>query len=447
MKKRIACLFLAVFAVGTLLAFAGCTGGEQKETLIVMHYRVEDADFYDWMVEEFEKEYDCIVQYDGVPTSDWGSVSEGRLAADAVDVFGVYPGSVYRDDATLPYMMDLSDMDFVDRLTDEYVDYATFTDGKQYCAPLNMVSDTVFYNKAIFEEYGLSEPTNYAEFIAVCETLKAHSSDFGNTGNLIDGVELKAPIVFGGRETWPITMTYNAIEAAVVRAVEPDFYVDVYYNKTRSMDDDLIRETFAKYKEISSYYQFNSYGVSYTRVPSLFARGEYGMLIDGSWSYAQIVNANSDIEIGVFPLPANDSSEYKDVTVGKPGSGFAIHKNTQHKELAKAFIEFHYREDVYMRFLSEVGMGSVLKDVQTDTQDPVIDELYNESYRYISPLSEYIISCMSYPHSICEKLAIGGYDADAALAEYVSEYNRTLSSAAGLMDRWMALYNKNYQES
>lgn len=445
--KRIRCFIVACLCLFTL-AFSGCGRFFKKsgETITVLHYRSEDADFYDWMVEKFEKEYNCTVQLDLVGTDGWGTLLEGKLRADAVDVFGVYPGSVYRDDATLPYMMDLSDMDFIKKLTDEYVDYATYTDGKQYCAPLNLVSNTVFYNKAIFNQYNLKEPTNYSEFIAVCETIKNYSEDFGHEGNKVNGNKLVAPILFGGRETWPITMTLNSIEAVVVRAVDPWFYVDVFKNKTKSFDDPLIEEMFAKYKEISSYYQMNSFGVSYSRVPGLFARGEYAMLIDGSWSYSQILSANPDIEIGVFPLPANDSSDYKNYTVAKPGSGFAIHKNTSHEDLAKKFIEFQYREDIYQKFLSEVKMGSVLKDIDNPSDDPIIDELYNSDYTNISPMAEYIISSMSYPHSICENLAIGGKDVAYAITQMESDRNKSMSQEAALLDRWMALYNKNYQE-
>lgn len=448
--KRLRFLLLAVICLlGLALASCSRGGGGSNGTLVVLHYRTEDAAFYEWMADQFEEEYDCTVQLDLIGTDGWGQVLEGRLAGNSVDVFGVYPGSVYRDDATLPYMMDLSDMDFVDLLTDEYVDYATFTDGKVYCAPLNLVNDTVFYNKAIFDEYGLEEPTTYDEFISICETLKAHSKDFGNAGNTINGVELVSPIIFGGRETWPITMTLNSIEAPIVRAQEPWFYVDVFKNKTKTLDDPLIEEMFAKYKEISSYYQVNSFGLSYSRVPSLFAQGGYAMLIDGSWSYSQIIATETDVEfeIGVFPLPANDNAEYNNYVVGKPGSGFAIHKDTQQAELAKAFIEFQYREDIYSRFLSDVSMGSVLKDVETPSDDPIIDELYNSDYTYIAPLSEYIISCMSYPHSICEQLAIGGKDVNYAVSTFVSDYNRCASQVDSLMERWMALYNKGYEEN
>lgn len=433
-----------------LCLFASCMMGcnkkkGDKELLTVLHYRTEDAEFYDWVEETFEEEYNCDVQLDLVPTEGWGQLVEGKLRSDSVDVFGVYPGSVYRDEATFPYMMDLSDMEFVSKLTDEYVDYATYIDGKQYCAPLNLVNNTVFYNKSIFKQYNLSVPTNYSEFIAVCDALQAKSADAGHAGNKVNGVELKAPIIFAARETWPITMTFNSVEATVVRATDPWFWVDVVKNNTKTVGDKLMQETFEKYKKITSYYQVNPFGLGYNRAPGKFAGGEYAMFIDGSWSYSQILQAEPEFEIGVFPLPANDSSEHKNVIVSKPGSGFAIHKNTKHADLAKKFIEFQYRTDVYERFLSEVKMGSVLKAVKNPTNDAVINALYNnDDFVNIAPLSEYIISCVSYPHSICEQLAIGGKDVNYAITTFTDDYNRSRNSIPKLLDKWMAIYNKGY---
>jgi len=439
-KRIIMVLLCACLFTGPL---AGCARGGNVD-LTVIHYRTEDAEFYNWFEKEFEKKYDCNVYIDLVPTSDWSQLIESALFGDSVDVFGIYPGSVYRDEAYIPYMLDLSDMDFVDKLTDEYKDYATYTDGKQYGAPLNLVNNTVFYNKTIFNQLNLQEPTNYSEFIAVCDALKAKSADFGNSGNTFDGKELSAPIVFGARETWPITMTFNSIEASVVRAEQPWFWVDVIKNGTKNLNDPLLKEAFRKYKQITSYYQNASFGVSYSRIPSLFAQGNYAMLIDGSWSYSQILEANPSFEIGVFTLPANDSADYKNVTVSKPGSGFAIHKNTKNADLAKKFIEFHYEKDVYEKFLKDVKMGSVLKGVQNQSEDPIINELYNTAFTNVSPFSEYIMSCISYPHSICEQLAIGGKDENYAIATFKSDYERVKGQIPKLMDKWMAIYNRNY---
>jgi multiple sugar transport system substrate-binding protein len=46
--------------------------------------------------------------------------------------------------------------------------------GQQYCVPLNVSYWGMFYNKHVFEKYGLSPPTTWAQFLNVTATLKKH---------------------------------------------------------------------------------------------------------------------------------------------------------------------------------------------------------------------------------------------------------------------------------
>jgi ABC-type glycerol-3-phosphate transport system substrate-binding protein len=56
-------------------------------------------------------------------------------------------------------------------LTESLLPYYTI-DGKQYCVPLNVAYWVMFYNKQVFDEYGLEPPTTWDEFMTVAETLK-----------------------------------------------------------------------------------------------------------------------------------------------------------------------------------------------------------------------------------------------------------------------------------
>jgi multiple sugar transport system substrate-binding protein len=44
----------------------------------------------------------------------------------------------------------------------------------QYCVPMNAAYWVMYYNKALFEQYNLSEPTSWTELMAVADTLKAN---------------------------------------------------------------------------------------------------------------------------------------------------------------------------------------------------------------------------------------------------------------------------------
>ncbi len=47
-------------------------------------------------------------------------------------------------------------------------------DGKVYAAPWSVLYNVVFYNKTVFDQYGLKEPETFDEFLQLCETLKSN---------------------------------------------------------------------------------------------------------------------------------------------------------------------------------------------------------------------------------------------------------------------------------
>lgn len=70
------------------------------------------------------------------------------------------------------YWIDLSEMDFVDNLSDAALYQSTY-DGKVFSVPLTFTGFGFYWNVTMLNEYGLTVPQNLAEFMNVCETLKA----------------------------------------------------------------------------------------------------------------------------------------------------------------------------------------------------------------------------------------------------------------------------------
>lgn len=69
------------------------------------------------------------------------------------------------------YWMDLSDLDFVNNLSDAALYQSTY-DGKVFSVPLTFTGFGFFWNVTMLKEHGLSVPGNMGEFMNVCETLK-----------------------------------------------------------------------------------------------------------------------------------------------------------------------------------------------------------------------------------------------------------------------------------
>lgn len=65
-------------------------------------------------------------------------------------------------------------------------------EGKQYYLPIGYAWTAVYYNRAIFDQYGLQPPRTWDEFMAVCDTLLANG---------------ETPLALAGQDTW-LTMLW-----------------------------------------------------------------------------------------------------------------------------------------------------------------------------------------------------------------------------------------------
>lgn len=384
MKKIVTGMIAILLTMSSMFALSGCFGGSYD--LRVLTWRVEDQAYYTWMVGEFEKEYGVKVQFDAVSTGDYPTILTGALTGENVDVFQTQ-GSYYSNDTYFVHMQDLSDMTgVIDRMVESVRSADRYSDGKTYMLSLNTTGELVFYNKAIFEELGLEIPTTYPEFQAVMKALKE------KVGQVVAGTELEAPILYGGKDGWPINMIFDSLEASIVRSVDPDFYVDVWKNGTKDFNDELYVDLFRKMLDISKYMQENSLGLGYNRCPGLFSQGGYAMMIDGTWSYGEIMTANPDFPLGAFALPGNNDAQYNGVIPTKTGSAWSIRKGTEQLDLAKKFLEFQFRADVYQRYVDDLKFSSVLSDVPQD--DPMVAEMFN--YDTILTFGDYLIPAMTF---------------------------------------------------
>lgn len=71
------------------------------------------------------------------------------------------------------YWLDLSDMDFVDNLSDAALYQSTYN-GKVFSLPLSFTGFGLTWNVDMLSEHGLTVPGNLSEFMNVCETLHSN---------------------------------------------------------------------------------------------------------------------------------------------------------------------------------------------------------------------------------------------------------------------------------
>lgn len=97
---------------------------------------------------------------------------EKRLRSSAPDDLYIINAEDVMDFDEKGYWMDLSEMDFVENLSDAALYQSTYR-GKVFSVPLTITGFGFYWNVTMLEERGLSVPENLEEFLMVCEKLKA----------------------------------------------------------------------------------------------------------------------------------------------------------------------------------------------------------------------------------------------------------------------------------
>lgn len=329
---------------------------EEPVNLSVINYRVEDQAFYDEFNAAFEKKYPHItVKYDAIATKDYPTLKAARIAANEVDVIGSGTSEI-RDKAVREQYLDLKDQPFVNNYIKDALELCKYNN-ELLVLPMNSVSFVTFYNKKLFSDNGIAVPTTWAEFVKACETFKSK------------GI---APVMFGGKDQWPINMVIGQFEASIVRPALPDFWTKSLTEENKFTDAPWI-EVFTKLKQLSLYLQENSSGLAYGQAPGLFAQGKAAMMIDGSWSGSQITAAKPSFEVGTFLLPASDIAENNKTAATKIGSGFAIYKESKNVDAALKYLDFMSTKENYSKYIEFVKMDPVQPELTIS--DPVSKEI------------------------------------------------------------------------
>ena len=287
----------------------------------------------------FEKKYPKVtVKYTSVVNDSFLAARSSRLSAGTVDITVVYPQNVPSyvngqsesdDDRALKagVFVDLTKQSFMKNLSPSVLEAAKFS-GKNYTFPVGLsYYGGVFYNKTIFEKYGLSVPTTWTEFVKVADTLKQN------------GV---TPVGIGGKDSWPAGLTMLAVNGGTYPTPQDkNALAEGLWKGTIKLTDAKPLSVLERTAKVFSYAQPNWAGVSYATMPSSFVKGDFAMMPDGSWSATTIAAAaGNDFKYGYFPFPGGDDAASNQHMDGKIELNLAVTNNSKNKGAALAYMKF-----------------------------------------------------------------------------------------------------------
>lgn len=368
MKKRLLTLLMATLLMVSV--FTGCTGSnsEKEANMDKDSTKVEtpkDISFITpWpipqvILDKFKEKTGIEVKMDVVAnsTQEYKQARNARMAAGQdLDIIGV-DGPDVAQFAKDGIVIELTGEEWMSNFSGEALKLMSKyseTPDKQFYSVYETLLFGVWYNKDIFNEYGIEVPTNYEEFIAVCDTLKANDV---------------YPLVQGAKDTWPMDQELNFLTEAIYNK-SPELYIDLYSGATKWTDDLVANE--AKKLEVfypeKEYYLPGALSTTYDQAWQLMLKQEAAMWVMGSWAVEVMTKSNvaPDFEVGVFNPPFNYEGEDQ-FSAKMLARNFGILAKSEKQDAAKQFLAFLTEPDIAKIFVDEGMAVSTIKDVVSDT--------------------------------------------------------------------------------
>lgn len=346
MNKIINKKVLRVIKIGILciciIAFAAACEKENKsrnktetqkeKTVITMMYsgNISDNDFETERLPKLVSKYypDIELRVTKLPDEQYYTSLKTKLASgectDMIFVQAMYAGenAVYSL-AKAGYLEPLNDLECIKK-SGTCAQYFTMDDNV-YAVSSGVSLLGTYYNKEIFKELGLKEPTNWEEFNSCCKTIKRA------------GI---TPIIMGDKSQYTLQFGLYQIAVNQIYPNNPDFDNQLRSGKTKFTDAGTWDKVLDMYKSLyaKGYMEYNSLQYSEQQAISKFKNGDAAMIFGGSFNITDIVNKDEKDKYGFFPLPGNNKGDKLYAAIAA-GGGPAIYSGSKHKDICKKILQ------------------------------------------------------------------------------------------------------------
>lgn len=280
-------------------------------------------------------------------------LSMALMGGNPPDIFSVVAGyvlKIFADAERVSPINDVWEMANAEEAFPENVRSIMSFDGNAYAVPLGMhMLNGVWYNVAIFEEYGLEEPTTWEELQEIADVLKANDI---------------APLMIAMGPAWPMYAWYPFL----ISVVGPEGYLDLGSGRL-SFHSDEVRESFRLYKEYALDNALEGWsGYNWTEATQPFMEGEVAMYIGmGDWVAAFLANQGMEQEsqFDFFLAPGTT-----DHIIGGVDS-LAIPMGAPNAYVAKAFLAYCSSVEGQVTFNELKGSMAINLNAPSDFYGPI----------------------------------------------------------------------------
>lgn len=342
---------------GTTTTTAAPTEPAEGVTLTVWSWRTEDVDAYDEIFDVYEAANPGVtIEFVPFVNTDYNAIlSTGLTGEGGPDVVQLRGYGGLQPLVEAGQLLPIDGVVDLSNFTDSVLKVATGqSDGRVYGAPFAYQAFAAFYNKAIFAELGLSEPTTWDEWIAALDALRA--------GGYI-------PISAPAKDNWMLAIIHDTIGAP--RYGGQAFESDILSGAKDFTDPDYVA-SIGLMQDLQQYLPDDVVGVSYDDSRALFLTEQAGIFIGGSFEIGFWRDNGPDLDLGVFAVPAPPDSLAASSVVGWMDGSYGVNARSDSPDAATALVDWMGTQEFGQLFTEKIKQLSPIPG--TTPEDPLLAE-------------------------------------------------------------------------
>lgn len=384
MKKRILSMALVL---GILLSASGCSSskkttdskntGTSKTVKISLWHSFVGADqraaFMEERMKAFKVKYPNIeIDEQKMPRDQYQTKLKTQAAAGSLpDAFLLWPNSMTQEFVKSNLITDIDDLltknpdwknSFIPRALDEFT-----VNDKTYSAALGVsLTSMVFYNKALFDKYGVAYPKTYEDLKEVVKVFAKNKV---------------IPIALGNKAKWPVQSSIFSLMAN--RETGSEWLDNVLAKKGAAFTDPQFVSALTKLQELTNLGAFNKdyNSIDEVQMRDYFYKGQAAMIIDGSWILPDMISKTSaelkkNLEIGILPAFTGGKGNQNDMS-GVSSTGIVMNAkvSVEQKDAIGKLIMFLTNSESQQLY-AKYNIPVSFKDVKLDASK--IDPIYGK---------------------------------------------------------------------
>jgi raffinose/stachyose/melibiose transport system substrate-binding protein len=352
---RLTSLLLGTTLIGSA-AFA------QDVTLTIESWRNDDlAIWQEQIIPAFEASHPGIkVQFTPSAPTEYNAALNSKLeAGSAGDLITCRPFDASLDLYNKGQIADLTGLDAMVNFSDVAKSGWSTDDGSAtFCVPMASVIHGFIYNKAAFDELGLTPPATRDEFFALLDTLKEDGSYI--------------PMAMGTNDQWEAaTMGYQNIGPNYWKGEEGRLAL---IRGEQKLTDPQWVEPFAEIARWKDYLGDGFEAQTYPDSQNLFTLGRAAIYPAGSWEIAPFeAQIEGAFEMGAFPPPVPNEgdecyiSDHVDIAIG-------MNAATPNADAATAFLEWVGTPEFAQLYANALPGFFPLQTAAVELENPLAQE-------------------------------------------------------------------------